>query len=1002
MGYLLAIVVGAVIGAVFSASGEGSFAALAGAAIGWLGFRSLRQQTEIAELRRGAGVESAPGQLPPPAVSGEPGDATPPSLEPPSPTAPAAPIAPTAPIAPAAIAFTADDKPIAAAGTSVAASFEPVFESAGSPAAATLPRTDGLEADAGAGAAAPPQRPAFWEPVRRWLVGGNTIVKAGVAILFVGLAFLAKYAAEHSQLSPEWRLAAVGAAAIALLAVGWRLRLKRAGYAQVLQGGAIAVLYLTLFAAFRYYGVISALPAFLLMVVVAGLAAALAVLQDARALAVVGALGGFATPLIVSTGSDNAVALFSYYLVLDAGIAAVAWFKTWRLLNLVGFFATFVVATGWGVLRYSPADFAVSEAFLLAFFLLFIAIMVMPARHAAAAGPADANQPLEGPDAAPVGRSHTWVNSSLLFGLPTIVFALQYGLVQDTPFGAALSALVLAGVYVVLASWMKSRPALGITFDASLAIAIVFLTLVIPFALDERSIAGAWTLEGAGLVWIGFRQSRGLPRVFGYGLLLVAGFAMLLGHERLGAPQDIFNAYLFNGLMAAAASIAAAFFVHRHGSVSGAAAEPASASEAGTASASASASAPEPAAASASTSAPGPATSSASTSTSASPLASLWAGLRSAEMAMQPLLIGLATLWLLTTVAVQIDNFVAFDLTLAVTVASVSAIALLFVVLGARLDWRAITWPASWHAPVLLLAALVDAAIADQPWRHGGWWAWPIAFAVHAAVLRAAAPRWPDSIARPVHAIGLLALALVGASLGRGVTDGWGDTGSAWPWLGWLVVPALFLLWLPRPATARLWPVRDQPSAYRGVAAGVLAVILGLWTLVANLASDGTAAPLPHVPVLNPLDLGVALVLVAIVAWLRSLGEAKGWRLGLLCAAGFVWLNAILLRGFFHYGGVPYDIDAWLDSLAVQTGLTLLWTAIALVAMWWAAQRAMRAPWVVGAALLGAVVLKLLVVDLSGTGTVMRIVSFIGVGVLMLVIGYVAPLPAKDTRHAAV
>ena len=70
---------------------------------------------------------------------------------------------------------------------------------------------------------------------------------------------------------------------------------------------------------------------------------------------------------------------------------------------------------------------------------------------------------------------------------------------------------------------MRRRPELGITFDATLAIATVFLTLVIPFALDERSTAGAWTLEGAGLVWIGFRQRRGLPRAFGYLLLAIAG-----------------------------------------------------------------------------------------------------------------------------------------------------------------------------------------------------------------------------------------------------------------------------------------------------------------------------------------------------------------------------------------------------------------------------------------------------------------------------------------------
>src|SRR5678815_2242417 len=130
---------------------------------------------------------------------------------------------------------------------------------------------------------------------------------------------------------------------------------------RVLQGGAVAVLYLTLFAAFRYYDVLGAIPAFVLMVAVAALAAALAVLQDARSLAVVGALGGFATPLIVSTGSDNYVALFAYYFVLDLGIAAVAWSKTWRPLNLIGFAATFIVATAWGVLKYRPEDYATSQ-----------------------------------------------------------------------------------------------------------------------------------------------------------------------------------------------------------------------------------------------------------------------------------------------------------------------------------------------------------------------------------------------------------------------------------------------------------------------------------------------------------------------------------------------------------------------------------------------------------------------------------------------------------------
>jgi uncharacterized membrane protein len=885
---LIAIVIGAIAGG--AASGEGG--ALAGALFAWLIVRSLRQQREIEALRRRAETPVA-APLPPRAAG----------------TADAVSVAPE--VAP--LPSPAEAPLLEATAAAVAVSAVPV---AAAPAAiASRLARDSLA------------------PLKRWLFGGNTIVKAGIGILFVGLAFLAKYANEHAHLPAEVRLAAIGVAAVVLLGVGWRLRLKRPDYAQVLQGGAVAVMYLTLFAAFGYYGVLAALPALVLMVALAALAAALAVLQDARALAVVGALGGFATPLIVSTGSSHHVALFSYYFVLDAGIAAVAWRKTWRPLNLLGFVATFIVATTWGVLKYRPEDFASGQTFLLAFFLLFVVILVLPARRIGRAAI---------DDGAVAASRDGWVSSSLLFGLPTITFALEYGLVRGTPFGAALAALVLATFYVGLALWMRNRPVLGITFDATLAIATVFLTLVIPFALDERSTAGAWTIEGAGLVWIGFRQRRHLPRAFGYLLLAIAGVAMLLGRERHGVPGQIFNAYLFNGLMAAAASLAAAFLVHR-----------ASAARA------------------------------------------------RGEEACEPVLIVLATLWLVATAAIEIETFVAARFTLAAALLAASAIAVLYAALAARKDWPAIAWPTIGHAPLLLVAALLEAALLANPLADGGWWAWPLAFVAHAALLSGALPRLPRAIAHGVHALGAVTFALVGALAGRALTAPWGDPASAWPWLGWLVVPALLLRVLTRPETARVWPVRLLPEAYRASAGAALAAGLWSWTLVANLACDGSAAPLPHVPLVNPLDLGVGVALAATLLWLRGRGRVAPWSLALGAGAGFVWLNAILARAFHHYGGVPYHLHAWLGSLAVQTGIALLWTATALVTMWLAASRAARLPWVVGAALLGAVVVKLLVVDLSGSGSVTRIVSFIGVGVLMLVIGYVAPLPAGEVAHAA-
>jgi len=914
---LIAIIVGALVGA--AASGESG--ALAGALFGWLIARSLRQQREIEALRKRA--DAAPAWV-------ERASAAAPVADAPRETEDAASIAAVEPaIAPPPLAAT-----IAAAVPVEPFASEPVAVASAAPSSELPPVEPWSRPSVAVRAPVAPPRDVL-APLRQWFFGGNTIVKVGVGILFIGLAFLAKYATEHAHLPPQARLAAIGAAAIVLLGFGWRLRLKRPDYAQVLQGGAVAVLYLTVFAAFGYYKVLEAIPAFVLMVAIAVLAAALAVLQDARSLAVVGALGGFATPLIVSTGSNNYVALFTYYLVLDAGIALVAWSKTWRPLNLVGFAATFIVATAWGVLRYSPDDYATSQAFLIAFFLLFVVILVLPARRLA-------QQPAA--DGAPPRQRDAWVNSSLLFGLPTVVFALEYGLVRDTQYGAALAALVLAAFYVVLAAWMRKRPQLGITFEATLAIATVFLTLVIPFALDERSTAGAWTLEGAGLVWIGLRQRRGLPRVFGYLLLAIAAVSMLMGHLRHGAPTAILNVYLFNGLIAAAASLAAALFVARARRVG---------------------------------------------------------VLGEGEDACEPLLIGFATAWLVVTAAIEIDAFTPLRFVIAASLACASVVAVVYAALARRLDWNAIAWPTLAHVAIAFAFALVTAAMLANPFANGGWWAWPLAFVAHALVLRVASPAWPRQIAHVDHALGAVTLALVGALLGRAATAHWGDAASAWPWLGWLVVPALLLLVLPRPATARIWPVRALPEAYRTSAAAALAAGLWLWTLVANVASDGSAAPLPHVPLLNPLDIGIGVALAAIVLWLKGEARVERWSLALVVAAAFVWLNAILVRGFHHYAGVPYHVDAWLASLAVQTGITLLWTAIALVAMWLAAARGARAPWVAGAALLAAVVLKLLLVDLSGSGSVTRIVSFIGVGILMLVIGYVAPLPAKESRRAA-
>ena len=97
---------------------------------------------------------------------------------------------------------------------------------------------------------------------------------------------------------------------------------------------------------------------------------------------------------------------------------------------------------------------------------------------------------------------------------------------------------------------------------------------------------------------------------------------------------------------------------------------------------------------------------------------------------------------------------------------------------------------------------------------------------------------------------------------------------------------------------------------------------------------------------------------------------------------------------------MPWSIDLLLDSVVVQTGLAILWTVLALTLMVVAHRRVRRTLWLIGAGLLALTVLKLLLIDLNAAGGGARIIAFMGVGVLMLVVGYLAPLPPKDSHPA--
>jgi uncharacterized membrane protein len=769
----------------------------------------------------------------------------------------------------------------------------------------------------------------LYRRAKAWLLGGNTVARLGIVVLFFGVAFFLKYAVEQGWFPTELRLAAAALGGIVLTGIGWRMLERRRGYALVLEGGGIGIVYLTVFAAIDTYGVLPAGPGLVLMVALVALASAVAVLQDARGLAVLAAVGGFLAPVLISRGGSH-VALFTYYAVLDLGILGIAWFKAWRELNLVGFAFTFVIGALWGHRFYQPEHFWTTQPFLVFYFLLYVAVPVLFARR----------QP---------PNLRGYVDGSLVFGVPLVAFGLQHALVRDTEYGLAISAVVVGLFYAALATalWRRERERAGLLAEAFVALAVVFGTVAIPLAVDGRWTGAAWAIEGAALVWIGARQGRALARYAGLVLQLGAGIAFLAAHGLPSGGLPVLNALYLGAVMVSLAGLTSAYVLHRHAAV----------------------------------------LTRIETGAALSSVALVW---------------GLA--WWYGAGANEIFAHAGYRDRLAGLLGLVTATSALVTWLRSRLDWADLRYPPLLLLPFMAYAAVIGffGDLLPHAFARWGLLAWPAAFAVHLWSLR----RLEDELPAPVplwwHGVGLWVAVFVAGWEAWWLTAQAVPTGWVWRHVAPALVVAVVLGALPRLAGRLAWPIGRQPEAYGRVGQLPLAVALGAWTLISSF-ERGDPAPLPYLPLLNPLELGQAFALVTLARWWwrEAAQRSVPWHGRGVAALSFVALNGLIARAFHVYGGVPFDFSALWASPGYQATVSIVWAAAALAVMVAATRLQRRGPWMFGAALLGAVVVKLFLVDLAGLGTVARILSFIVVGLLMLLIGYLSPLPPRSQEAAS-
>jgi uncharacterized membrane protein len=471
--------------------------------------------------------------------------------------------------------------------------------------------------------------------------------------------------------------------------------------------------------------------------------------------------------------------------------------------------------------------------------------------------------------------------------------------------------------------------------------------VAIPFAADPQWTSAWWALEAAGVYWIGCRQRQALARAFSLLLQLGAALAFALNDVQ-SAGTPFFNAAFLGATFIALAALATAFVADRNAEA-------------------------------------------------VSPN----------ERALVPWLVLWGVAWWLAGGATELARLLPAREEANAILGYAAGSVIVALVARRFLEWPRLAWFGAALLPLMAVVAFADWDRMRTTLYAYGYLVWPVAWITHWAVLRAgddmrtgdeAHGSRLETVLRFVHAtsaIALVAWAAWEASewVGRQfpVATVWVACAAAWPAI-------LYLAFVSRANLGQRWPLADYRAAYVASAGTAIATLLAVWFAIVNLISPGATDPLPYFPVLNPLDLTLVAALAVLFVWTHhTMHVAERTLYGWFGAALFLLVNAIVFRTVHHWLDVPWRLPALLASKPLQAALTLTWTATALPLMLVATKRAVRPLWMVGAFLLAIVVIKLFVLDLSALSGLPRVVAFLGVGVLLLLIGYLAPLPpARD------
>ncbi len=354
------------------------------------------------------------------------------------------------------------------------------------------------------------------------LIGGRWLNRIGIVAIIGAVTFFLKYAFDNNWIGPSGRVAIGILLGAAMLP--WSQWLLKRGYSYFSEGIAglgAAVMYLSIWAGCQYYKLFSLDVGFYAMIVVTAGMGAVALGRNSQRIALLSLFGGFLTPILVSEGKDAQVVLFTYLLILGASLLVIELRRDWRWLTPISFLLSQFYFWGWYSQFYRPDKLERTVIFATLFFFLYAALPVIRTLRFSGLRELDILVVL--------------ANSFAYFG------ALYTMLWPQDRWPLTLLVLALSAAHVLVAR-LVPPPKAGespLTRLLFAGLALTFATLAIPIRLDGKWITLAFAVEGAILVWTGFRSMTGLLRAGGYFLLALAAARLLI--FPLPAQQFLFN-----------------------------------------------------------------------------------------------------------------------------------------------------------------------------------------------------------------------------------------------------------------------------------------------------------------------------------------------------------------------------------------------------------------------------------------------------------------------------